>query len=117
MSRAAAADREDLYRERNFKDMSNSGNSDCNISSYNLPEKVMTPREALDKDTGSVPLSEAAGRISGEFVMCYPPGIPILVPGERVTDNIIRYINYAKTRGCTITGTEDHDALNLSVLL
>ena len=39
--------------------------------------------------------------------MCYPPGIPILAPGERITTAIIEYIQYAKAKGCSLTGTED----------
>ena len=39
--------------------------------------------------------------------MCYPPGIPILAPGERVTKKILDYIRYAKEKGCQMTGTED----------
>lgn len=39
--------------------------------------------------------------------MCYPPGIPILAPGERITKEILDYIRYAKEKGCFMTGTED----------
>ena len=46
----------------------------------------------------AVPIRETKGMISGEFVMCYPPGIPILAPGELITQEIIDYIIYAKKR-------------------
>ena len=36
--------------------------------------------------------------------MCYPPGIPILAPGERITKEILNYIEYAKAKGCSMTG-------------
>ncbi len=104
------------YRSGNLKDMSNSDNSDGSMSSYDLPEKVMTPWAALGSDTESVSLSESVGRVSGEFVICYPPGIPLIVPGELVTQNITDRIFYLKEKGCTITGTKDPLALNLSVL-
>ena len=39
--------------------------------------------------------------------MCYPPGIPILAPGEMITDEIIQYILYVKEKGCSMQGTED----------
>ena len=42
-----------------------------------------------------------------KFVMCYPPGIPILAPGEMITPEIIEYIIYAKEKGCSMQGTED----------
>ncbi len=48
--------------------------------------------------------------------MCYPPGIPILAPGERVTADIVRYIRYAKEKGCSMTGTEDLEINHLNVL-
>ena len=51
-----------------------------------------------------------------EFVMCYPPGIPILAPGERITKEILNYIEYAKAKGCSMTGPEDPDILHLNVL-
>ena len=54
--------------------------------------------------------------ICSEFVMCYPPGIPILAPGERITAEILDYIEYAKAKGCNMTGPEDPDILRLNVL-
>ena len=48
--------------------------------------------------------------------MCYPPGIPILSPGEMITDEIIEYINYAKEKGCSMQGTEDPYIEHLNVL-
>jgi arginine/lysine/ornithine decarboxylase len=48
--------------------------------------------------------------------MCYPPGIPILSPGEMITDEIIEYINYAKAKGCSMQGTEDPYIEKLNVL-
>ncbi len=47
------------------------------------------------------------GRVCTEFVMCYPPGIPILAPGEEVTPEILDYICYAKKRDASLTGPED----------
>ena len=48
--------------------------------------------------------------------MAYPPGIPILAPGERITKEILRYIAYAKEKGCFLTGTEDLKIENIKVL-
>ena len=48
--------------------------------------------------------------------MCYPPGIPILAPGERITPNIVEYIQYAKEKGCSMNGPEDPDIRRLTVL-
>ena len=51
-----------------------------------------------------------------EFVMCYPPGIPIQAPRERITAEILDYIEYAKAKGCSMTGPEDAEILRLNVL-
>lgn len=74
---------------------------------YIDPEVVMTPQKAFYSEKTSLPIVESAGRVCGEFVMCYPPGIPILAPGERITGDILAYIAYAKEKGCFMTGTED----------
>jgi arginine/lysine/ornithine decarboxylase len=83
---------------------------------YINPLVAETPRRAFYADKVSVPLEEAAGKICSEFVMCYPPGIPILAPGELITDDIIKYIKYAKEKGCSMTGTEDINIERLNVL-
>ena len=57
------------------------------------------------------------GEVCGEFVMCYPPGIPILAPGEMITPEIIEYIIYAKEKGCSMQGTEDPAVEHLNVLV
>ena len=74
---------------------------------YINPQVVMAPQEAFYAKKRSIPIEESENKICSEFVMCYPPGIPILAPGERITREILDYINYAKVKGCSLTGTED----------
>ena len=74
---------------------------------YISPTVVMTPQESFYAEKESLPIKETRGRVCSEFVMCYPPGIPILAPGEEITDKIIDYILYAKEKGCSMTGPED----------
>lgn len=83
---------------------------------YIDPEVAMSPQEAFYAEKKSVPLKDSIGCICSEFVMCYPPGIPILAPGERVTREILEYIQYAKAKGCSMTGPEDPDILHINVL-
>ena len=83
---------------------------------YISPVVAERPRKAFYADKKSLPLDEAAGHVCSEFVMCYPPGIPILAPGELITNEIIRYIRYAKEKGCQMTGTEDINIEHLNVL-
>ena len=83
---------------------------------YIPPDVAVTPQFAFYAPKESLPIEETAGRICSEFVMCYPPGIPILAPGERVTDKILDYIRYAKEKGCQMTGPEDTKIERLNVL-
>ena len=83
---------------------------------YIDPEVVTSPQEAFYAAKKSVPLKDSAGMVCSEFVMCYPPGIPILAPGERITQDILDYIEYARVKGCSLTGPEDPEILNINVL-
>ena len=74
---------------------------------YITPQVVMGPHKAFFDYKVALPIGESEGKICGEFVMCYPPGIPILAPGEMITTEIINYIEYAKEKGCILTGTQD----------
>lgn len=83
---------------------------------YIPPDVAVTPQFAFYAPKVSLPLQETEGRICSEFVMCYPPGIPILAPGERVTSKILDYIAYAKEKGCSMTGPEDTAIERLNVI-
>ena len=83
---------------------------------YIAPDVAVTPQFAFYSPKECLPIRDTAGRICTEFVMCYPPGIPILAPGERVTKEIIDYILYAKDKGCQLTGPEDAAIERLNVL-
>ena len=83
---------------------------------YINPTVVLSPQDAFYAFKKAVPIRESDGMICTEFIMCYPPGIPILAPGERITKEIIDYIEFAKLKGCLLTGTEDMDANFINVL-
>ena len=83
---------------------------------YINPQVAMTPQQAFYANKKSVPINEALGKISAELVMAYPPGIPILAPGERLTSEIIDYIRYAKEKGCVMTGTKDMEMNNIETV-
>ncbi|MBQ4283876.1 MAG: aminotransferase class I/II-fold pyridoxal phosphate-dependent enzyme [Lachnospira sp.] len=84
---------------------------------YIPPEVVKSPQEAFYSKKVSKPIMETEGMVCSEFVMCYPPGIPILAPGEKITADILRYIQYAKEKGCSMTGPEDPEIEYLNVLV
>jgi arginine/lysine/ornithine decarboxylase len=94
------------------------GKTEANMLSHEYIAPIVSeaPRKAFYADKVSVPLDEAAGKVCTEFVMCYPPGIPILAPGELITPEIIEYIKYAKEKGCQMTGTEDLELEHLNVM-
>ena len=77
---------------------------------------MVSPQKAFYSEKKSVEIKQSVGYISGEFVMCYPPGIPILAPGELITKEIAEYILYAKEKGCSMQGTEDPAVEYLQVL-
>ena len=84
---------------------------------YINPIVKMTPHRAFyapKKISGA--WRNAVGHICAEFVMIYPPGIPILSPGELVTKEIVEYIRYAKQKGCSMLGPEDMGVNRLNVI-
>jgi len=83
---------------------------------YLNPQVAATPQEAFYAEKRSVPVEQSEGEICAESVMCYPPGIPILAPGERITREIIDYIRYMKEKGGSLTGPEDLNIERLNVL-
>ena len=103
----ALADIKRLY-SRNGKDLI--------AGEYIQPELVLSPQEAFYSERKSLTLDDSVGQVCGEFVMCYPPGIPILAPGERITREIVDYIQFAKERGCSLQGTEDPEVNHINVI-
>ena len=62
--------------------------SDATNSTPTLPEIVLTPREALSRETELVSREKATGRIAGELITAYPPGIALATPGEKIPEGI-----------------------------
>ena len=83
---------------------------------YVEPKVEMSPQAAFYAPKRSVAIARSEGRVSGEFVMCYPPGIPILAPGERITREVLDYVLYAKSKGCFMTGPADMKINRINVV-
>ncbi|MGM0897670.1 MAG: aminotransferase class I/II-fold pyridoxal phosphate-dependent enzyme [Bacillota bacterium] len=81
-----------------------------------IPRLAMTPRDAFYAETEIVPIDEAVGRISAEFIMIYPPGIPIFIPGEIITEENISYIHTNIAAGLPVQGPEDDSLQSLHVI-
>lgn len=81
-----------------------------------IPERALNPRQAFNAPKKSIPIKESAGYISSEFLMAYPPGIPILCPGEIITKEIIDYVQALKDCNLYVQGTEDPAVENIKVV-
>ena len=80
------------------------------------PEMIVTPRDAFYNEKKTVRLEDSAGEIAGEMVMAYPPGIPVICLGERITSDVIDYIKLLKEERCELQGTCDPKVDHIRVL-
>jgi len=80
------------------------------------PEMIVAPRDAFYSPKKIIPLEQAEGEISGEIIMAYPPGIPVICMGERISKEIIDYIKLLKSEKCELQGTADPYVQYLRVL-
>ena len=71
------------------------------------PKLIVSPRDAFYSNKKSVKLEDAVGEISAEMIMAYPPGIPVICPGEKITKDIVDYVNILKEEHCQLQGTAD----------
>ena len=79
-------------------------------------EIAATPREAFLGETEIVPVEEAHGRISAETIAGYPPGIPALLPGERITAELVGYLRELTGQGARLHGASDPAFRTVAVL-
>ncbi len=79
-------------------------------------EVVTAPREAFLGESEPVAVDDSIGRVSAEAIAGYPPGIPVLLPGERITDDVIDYLRSLKAVGARLHGASDPDFQTIRVL-
>jgi arginine decarboxylase len=79
-------------------------------------EVVVAPREAFLGDADVLPVDDAVGRVSAESIAGYPPGIPALLPGERITTELVTYLRELKDSGARLHGASDPDFRTICVL-
>lgn len=75
-------------------------------SSPPMPELVVQPRDAFYSKKKSIPFEQASGQICAQTMMTYPPGVPIFLPGEKITSNHIKYIQKLLQQGSIIQGLD-----------
>ena len=81
-----------------------------------IPALALSPRDAYYAETDIVPIEKADGHVIAEFVMIYPPGIPILLPGEVISKENIEYIKQNIDAGLPVQGPEDESIQTLKVI-
>ncbi len=86
------------------------------IQKVPAPVVDVMPREAWYRNKETVSLDAAEGRTAGEMVAPYPPGIPVLCPGERITEEVIRLLKECAERNCILHGPADESLRTIRVL-
>ncbi len=81
-----------------------------------LAPLLMSPRDAVFSPKERISLQNAAGRICAETVVSYPPGIPLLLPGERIMPEMLEYCRTLQHSGFTILGPEDPSLNTIGVV-
>jgi arginine/lysine/ornithine decarboxylase len=82
---------------------------------FDKPMTVVSPREAYYSQKRLVPMDEAVGEICGESIMIYPPGIPLAIPGEKLTEAVIEHYRFYRQQECVIM-TDASDPNMIAVL-
>ena len=80
------------------------------------PEVVITPREAFFAPYEVVSAEDAVGRVSAELICPYPPGVPVLSPGERITQSAMNALLDARDSGTRIAFVDDRTLATFKVL-
>lgn len=81
-----------------------------------MPEMALSPRQAMLLPSRPAPLEQAAGEVCAEQVIPYPPGIPLLMPGETISAELIEYVEYLKRQQIKLVGPEDLQLNTVRVL-
>jgi arginine decarboxylase len=81
-----------------------------------IPVLSLTPRDAFYAETETIAFENSVGRVIAEFVMVYPPGIPIFIPGEIITEDNIKYISTNIKAGLPVQGPEDESFKMIKVI-
>jgi arginine/lysine/ornithine decarboxylase len=80
-------------------------------------EQAMSPRDAFFSPSRAIPLERASGKISTELVIPYPPGIPVLAPGEVITDEKVAYLDEGIAHGMYVSGPADPKLRSIRVVV
>ena len=87
-----------------------------NTQTYDIPKRCMSIREARNKRSTGIPVSEAQGHICAEYIWAYPPGIPYLIPGEKITLEITDILKEAIDNGIALKTDNNNKQGYITVL-
>lgn len=83
---------------------------------YQIPRPGMSISLALDQPSETLPLKASTGHISQEYIYLYPPGIPLVAPGEILTGNLLRIISQCQEQGLSVEGLSDMSNEHIKVV-
>lgn len=110
-TKTANKDDSDIAEEQACKQADNL----CNMAEMPVAVQRMNPREAFFAPIRTVALEEAIGCICGETIAFYPPGIPVLCPGEEITEALVEYIRFYQAKGMRLSGAVDSELKTIRV--
>lgn len=79
-------------------------------------QQARLPRDAFFGPAEHVPIAEAAGRVAAEMITPYPPGIPAVLPGERLTEPVLRYLSTGRQAGMNLPDASAPDLDTIRVV-
>lgn len=101
----------DIAEEQDCKQADNI----CHMAEMPVAVQRMNPREAFFAPIRTVALEKAIGCICGETIAFYPPGIPVLCPGEEITEALVEYIRFYQAKGMRLSGAVDSELKTIRV--
>lgn len=119
----SAADDKSVYMKLleailDMKSYANSREIECNLAKLPSisPVSSMPPYEALYHEVESVDVKDCLGRISADMAVPYPPGIPVIMPGEMIDKSVIEFLNQCIDAGIKVSGLSDHRFRKIKVI-
>ena len=77
---------------------------------------MLNPREAFYSEKRAIKLEDSIGKVSGEYIIPYPPGISLISPGEIITQEIITYIQQGVKNGMIVNGIKDSNLKYIDII-
>lgn len=106
----------DKETQKSRKATRESSTDKTNKNSMIIPEMIMNVNQAIQSPSENIAITESDNRIICEYIYLYPPGIPLFVPGEKVTKELINQILMNKENGLSIQGIQDTDCNYIKVV-